>query len=94
MKKKKITKLEIKKEDILNLTQTNASAIIGGAPLNEFVSVKVGEIYICDTDTMSDGGTTNLPSGGPFCIASQTCWNECYDGSGYQSDDFAISCRS
>lgn len=32
MKKKKITKLEIKKEDILNLSNDEAQKVIGGGP--------------------------------------------------------------
>ncbi|CAM3365998.1 class I lanthipeptide [Elizabethkingia occulta] len=94
MKKKKITKLEINKEDILNLSQANASAIVGGAWSEECQSVKVGEIYVCDTETGSDGGGTNLPSEGIFCVASQTCWNECNGGDDYQTLDGWFACRT
>ncbi|OPB93997.1 class I lanthipeptide [Elizabethkingia occulta] len=81
MKKKKITKLEIKKEDILNLTQNDSQKIIGGGDI--LLTVDYGndcpasQPANCDTDYSKDCSerlgqgcqsyTDGIPSCTPGC---------------------------
>ncbi|CAD0222909.1 class I lanthipeptide [Chryseobacterium sp. JV274] len=74
MKKKKIIKLEINKEDILNLSEKEAYGIVGGGlntedqcPESQNVRCTVGCIeptYDCWDNTVQDTEMCNLSAGG------------------------------
>ncbi|MCT3919507.1 hypothetical protein HZP98_06785 [Elizabethkingia anophelis] len=71
MKKKKITKLEIRKEDILNLSQDESQKIIGGAAVQ---TIDFG-------DTCPETFPANCPD------RSEDCTGMCTAFEGCQTDD-------
>lgn len=99
MKKKKITKLEINKEDILNLSQDESQKIIGGAGAGNVITVDLSQCpgNVCDetdrcntTDCTDEdctyGGCTMNDTDDTACVTDITmdCFTQ--DGSGMCDD--------